>query len=197
MITSLSGLENSIRVKAGVNRERQIAEALRIQAGLPIEDASGYEDKERKVDRWLVYPGQKPIALQIKFRETGEDLLFEVYDKFFGWDDPKNKIGRDMIGDAKEYAVLMKDKKTVVMVPTDKAKQVIRLMLDGARQRWTVESPSGPTFRYHAHGFRIELKVQHDNRDGRPKMVAYIPAGFFVAEEQAKTYQIKLPNQWK
>lgn len=189
-------LDNGTRVRHGLNRERQIADALKNQAGLPIEDASGFEDRERKVDRWIAYPGKR-VALQIKYRETGEDLLFEVYDKFFGWNDPKNKVGRDMMGDATEYAVLLQDRKTVVMVPVAVAKQAIEIMVEGAKQQWTVEGPHGATFRYFTGGVKLELKVQRDPRDNRPKMVAYIPAQYFVAAAQAQTYRVALPNQWK
>lgn len=190
-------LENSVRVRHGLNRERQIAEALKLQAGLPIEDATDAEDRERKVDRWIAYKGNR-VALQIKYRETGEDLLFEVYDKFFGWSDPRNKIGRDMLGDATEYAVLLQDRKTIVMVPVAVAKSAINIMIEGAQRQWTVQGTNGgATFRYFANGAKLELKVQRDPRDGRPKMVAYIPAQYFASVAQTHTYKVALPNNWK
>lgn len=190
-------LDPRTRVRHGRERERQIAIALRDQVGLPIRDASEFEDKERKVDRWIVYPTSK-VALQIKYREVGEDLLFEVYDKWFGWDDPKNKLGRDMFGDAKEYAVLLADRHTVVMVPTQLAKDTVHKMVEEAQNGdWTVKGLYSSTLHYYAHGLKLELKVQRDPEDGRQKMVAYIPASYFVAEAQAKVYQVNLPHDWK
>jgi hypothetical protein len=169
---------------------------LRDQVGLPILDASEFEDKERKVDRWIAYPTGK-VALQIKYREVGEDLLFEVYDKWFDWDHPNNKLGRDMYGDAKEYAVLLTDRKTVVMVPTKLAKDTVQKMTAEARKNgFTVKGWTSQTLRYFAHGLKLELKVQKDPADGRQKMVAYIPASYFVAEAQAKVYEVALPKQW-
>lgn len=188
-------LEPRVRVRHGLERERQIAEALRKQIGLPIVQASEFEDKERKIDRWIAYPTGR-VALQIKYREVGEDLLFEVYDKFFGWDHPHNKLGRDMYGDAKEYAVLLTDRKTVVMVPTATAKIVIHDMMDKARAGFTRESYTR-TLDYFVNGLRLQLKVQRDPGDGRWKMVAYIPASYFVAEAQAKVYEVALPSEWK
>lgn len=190
-------LDSYTRVRHGRERERQIATALRDQVGLPIQDASEFEDKERKVDRWIAYPTGR-VALQIKYREVGEDLLFEVYDKWFDWDHPHNKLGRDMYGDAKEYAVLLSNRKTVVMVPTKLAKDTVAKMVEEARTSgFTVKGYNSSTLRYFAHGLKLELKVQHDPGDGRQKMVAYIPASYFIAEAQAKVYEVALPSQWK
>jgi hypothetical protein len=190
-------LDPRTRVRHGRIREGQIANALKDQIGLPITDASEYDDKERKVDRWLAYPSGR-VALQIKYREVGEDLLFEVYDKFFDWDHPKNKLGRDMFGDAKEYAVLLADRHTVVMVPTQLAKEAIAKMTETARKEgFTTHGSVSSTLRYFAHGLKLELKIQRDPGDGRQKMVAYIPASYFVAESQAKVYQVSLPKKWQ
>lgn len=189
-------LDPRTRVRHGRERERQIAVALKDQVGLPITDATEFEDKERKVDRWIAYPSGR-VALQIKYREVGEDLLFEVYDKFFGWDDPKNKLGRDMFGDAKEYAVLLADRHTVVMVPTQLAKDTVAKMTEKARKEGFTHGAVSSTLRYYVHGLKLELKVQRDPGDGRQKMVAYIPASYFVAEAQAKVYQVALPKKWQ
>lgn len=191
-------MPTDVRVKHGQERERQIADALRDQAGLPIQDATAEDDKEfAKVDRWIVYPDRR-VALQIKYRETGKDLLFEVFDRWFDWNHPGNKTGRDMLGIAKEYAVLMQDQKTIVMVPVSKAKEAIATMVEGAKVRWTLEGPRDlKTFKFFTRGCALELKVQHDPRDGRPKMVAYIPADYFIAEAQANIYKVRLPANWK
>lgn len=190
-------LDPRTRVRHGRERERQIADALKHQAGLPIEDASEHEDKHRKIDRWIIRDGQ-PVALQIKYRETGEDLLFEVYDKFFGWDHAGNKVGRDMIGDAREYAVLLQDRETVVIVPTAQAKALVNRMVDAAKELgFTHKSLTSETLVYNAHGKKLELKIQKDPGDGRPKMVAYIPASYFAAEHQAEVYKVRLPANWK
>lgn len=186
-------LDTRTRVANGRLRENQIAVALRDQVGLPIQDASEFEDKERKVDRWIAYPTGW-VALQIKYREVGQDLLFEVYDKWFDWDHPHNKLGRDMYGDAKEYAVLLTDRKTVVMVPTELAKDAVAVMVEAARRSgFTVHGWNSSTLRYFVKGLKLELKVQKDPGDGRQKMVAYIPAAYFVAAQQAKVYEVALP----
>ena len=72
---TISNLESRERVRIGTLRESHIATALRDQVGLRIIEASEVDDKERaKVDRWIDDNGQR-VGLQIKFRETGDDLL--------------------------------------------------------------------------------------------------------------------------
>jgi hypothetical protein len=185
-MNTIAKFESHFRVKAGLVKEKEIADALK--AYLPVEDSTDAEDKVGKIDRWLAYPTGR-VALQIKYRETGRDLLFEVFDTFYGWNHKNNKVGRDMIGDAKEYAVLLKDGKTVVIVPTELAKIVIHRMMWAAEQVW---AHINRTFHYRANKCDLQLKEQLDPYDMRRKMVAYIPAEYFAAESKAKIYKINL-----
>ena len=180
----------SDRVKVGKCREGQIIEALRTQAHLPLFASNSDEDNVDKVDCWL---GNVPV--QVKYRETGKDLLFEVFDTWHGWDSGHNKIGRDMFGKAVKYAVLLNDRKTVVVVPTALAKTVIHRMMDSAKIVWP--HLKGNTFKYNTHGLTLELKAQRDPGDQRQKMIAYIPPEYFAAEKASKTYKINLPKNWK
>lgn len=191
-------LESRERVRHGKTREKQIADALKEQAGLNLQDASDSEDKEQKIDRWLISNGKK-TAVQIKYRETGDDLLVEVFDKWNGWDNQNNKIGRDMIGDARLYAVLRMDKKTVVLVKTNTLKHIVNDMLQAAKTiGWTVDNgDKNKSLQYSRAGGRCELRVQRDPRDGRAKMVAYIPANVLTFEGQAEVYRINLPRKWQ
>lgn len=195
------------RVALGKIRETQIANALRDQAHLDIRDATESQDKYRKIDRWI-FQGNQRVPLQIKFRTKGDDLLFEVYDTFRGWEYPdgiaieafnlktrqrqlQNKIGRDMQGDATLYAVLLSDGKTIRMVNTDDAKKFIWQMVDTAETKgWTIDSYT-KTLRLPVAGKQAELKLQHDPGDGRPKMVAYLPPQMFGGA----VYTVQLP-QW-
>lgn len=190
------------RVALGKVREAQIADALRDQHRLDIRDATESQDKFRKIDRWIYQNGRR-VPLQIKFRTKGDDLLFEVYDTFRGWEYPdgftdrnrnglQNKIGRDMQGDALLYAVLLSDGKTIKMVNTDPAKRFIWDMVKTAELKgWTTEGYT-KTLIVRKGGNRAELKLQHDPGDGRPKMVAYIPPRMFAGE----SYAVRLPERW-
>jgi hypothetical protein len=187
----IAAQDTNARVKAGKEMEARIAAGLR-NAGLKLSEASDTDDRLKKVDRWIeTTQGRK--ALQIKYRESGSDLLFEVFDTFHGWRDSRNKTGRDMQGIATEYAVLLPDQKTVVMVDPKVAKEAIEDMLDEARcNGWSRTSFAGSTLNHRFKGFDMELKLQHDPADGRKKIVAYIPAAFFEGNRQTKVYKIAL-----
>jgi hypothetical protein len=189
-------LDRPIRLGHGIKRESQIADAL-IEIGLNLLPASKIDDHEKKIDRWLMYPDGQQVGLQIKYRETGKDLLFEVHDRFFDWGDPNNKIGRDMIGQAEQYLVLLSDQKTAVMIPTEFAKTAIHVLEAGAKVRWTIKSEKSWNFWHHCNGCRLELKVQFDPCDHRRKMVAYIPPEYFIREDKAKIFNLTLPKHWR
>lgn len=189
-------LDARTRVQHGRNRERQIADALKTQAGLKLTDATDNEDKTHKIDRWLVCEGKRQ-AVQIKYRESGDDLLFEVFDRWEDWNHPGNKTGRDMVGKAELYAVLRSDRQTVNIVQVNKAKKIIETMIFVAQNYgWTEQSGFTKILKYRKNGVTVELKVQRDPGDGRQKMVAYIPAKA-LEDEQLITYKVKLPKEWK
>jgi hypothetical protein len=108
------------RVRKGLAIEKQIANSLR-KSGVVLEEPTNRQDIMQKVDRWIVKDGVK-TPLQIKYRESGEDILFEVFDTFAGWNNPKNKVGRDMLGIAAKYAVLIKG--NIIVIPTKIAKEL-------------------------------------------------------------------------
>lgn len=173
------------RVKHGLAMESKIATSLQ-KAGLNIQESTNREDILKKVDRWIVKNGVR-TPLQIKFRESGEDVLFEVYDTFVGWNNPKNKTGRDMEGIATQYAVLIRNQ--IVMIPVALAKEVINEMLSEVRvSGWTKKGYNGATLHYRVDGHDLQLKLQSDPYDGRQKMVAYIPAEFF--QRAAQVYRM-------
>lgn len=182
-------LERNEQVKAGIEREKHITNALQSQYGLIFQQATEVEDKERKIDRWLI-EGSKRTPVQIKYRESGDDLLVEVYSKWYGWGSEYNKIGRDMIGSAQLYLVLRKDKRTVVIVDSNVLKKIVNEMLEVAEGlKW-----ENKVFNHFKVSGQVQLRVQHDPYDGRMKMVAYVPANVVIADHNAKVYQIRLKD---
>lgn len=189
-------LDHRERVQIGRLREQQIVAALKSQHGLDLSPPTEAQDKEQKIDAFLETDGKKQ-AVQIKYRQTGDDILVEVFDRWFGWDKKENKVGRDMIGKAELYVVLRQDKKTVVMTTTATIKAIVNNMLRCAMTGgWTEDKgEQQKTLSYHKHGGKCQLKVQRDPRDGRTKMMAYIPAAVLTFEHKAKTFIVGLPKE--
>ena len=148
------------RVQYGKSVEQQIFNSL-VKCGLKLREPSNKEDMYDKIDGWWTTPyGEVPI--QIKYRDTGDDILFEVMKDY-----EKNVPGRDMIGKAVFYAVLNRNK-TIVMVSVSEAKQLIKKARDLA------EIQGFDNLGNFAWG-NVMLKLRPDPATGQTKMMAYIP----------------------
>jgi hypothetical protein len=93
------------RVAAGKSTEKEILDLLRAR-GMKIADPTSHEDMVDKIDGWLEKDGKK-LAVQVKFREGGDDVIFEILK-----DIDKGIPGRDMISKASLYIV--KDRQGVI-----------------------------------------------------------------------------------
>lgn len=148
------------RVEYGKSIERQIFDSL-VGCGLKLREPSTDEDKYDKIDGWWETPsGEKPI--QIKYRDTGDDILFEVMKDY-----RRNIPGRDMIGKAEFYAVLGRGG-SIVMVSVAEAKALIRDMVDEAEN-------GGFDQRGNFRRGGAMLRVRPDPRSRQDKLMAYIP----------------------
>ena len=134
------------RVSYGKKIESKIIRTLEEKYGWKINPVSLNQDKFDKIDGMVVktdvsLPISLPSPVQIKYRDTGNDLLLEVirtvnfqkfYDKSVPVDDLLN--GRDMKGIAKIYASLDKDGKTIRVRLADEAKQIAKILVEKLRE---------------------------------------------------------------
>jgi hypothetical protein len=151
----------SQRVQYGKSIEKQIFDNL-VGCGLKLREPSTQEDKYDKIDGWWETPsGEKPI--QIKYRDTGDDILFEVL-----LDYERGIPGRDMVGKAVYYAVLTRTGGNIVMVSVAEAKEMITAAQDAADLQGFDERGN---FRHKG----VMLRIRPDPRTGQDKMMAYIP----------------------
>lgn len=65
------------RVRIGKTVESQILEQI-VAAGMNCVPATKTEDIHHKVDAWWKPDPHTKKGIQIKYRETGDDILFEV-----------------------------------------------------------------------------------------------------------------------
>ena len=162
LLEVLAGITNyDDRIRAGKGLEANVLNNLR-NMGYKIKDPTAQQDKFDKIDGWWVGKGGKEYPLQVKVRETGDDVLFELMS-----DLDRNKLGRDMVSSAILYVVKNRSGKTR-MFRTDDLKQTAKKILNDIlkdiqkepnKTRWT--------------GGGWEAKIQIDRADGRKKLLAY------------------------
>lgn len=109
------------RVAAGKSTEKEILDFLRAR-GMKIADPTSHEDMVDKIDGWLEKDG-KQLAVQVKFREGGDDVIFEILK-----DVDLGTPGRDMISKADLYIV--KDRQGVIrMFSVGEIKRMAEVLL--------------------------------------------------------------------
>lgn len=138
------------RVKEGKKMEQQIIDSMKAH-GFAVTNATAQEDQYQKIDGWL--DGQ---SLQIKYRETGNDILFEVYKDW-----TKGIEGRDLCGKADLYACVNRRGQGVI-VRTTEIKDLIKAALPTVRDKGF----------YKAAG--LDIKLRPDAYHGQLKCVAFI-----------------------
>lgn len=149
------------RVETGKSVEQKIFDSL-VACGMKLKPASNNEDMFSKIDAWWD-TGKGVSGLQIKYRDTGDDILFEVMK-----DVKRNILGRDMIGKADYYAVL-RTTGDIVVVAVAEAKKIIEQGLKTVKQNGMKDAkiPAGNSFAF--------FKIRPDARTGQNKLMAFLP----------------------
>lgn len=153
------------RVGYGKGIEKQIFDSL-VACGLKLREPTQAEDMYDKIDGWWdTGTGEKPI--QIKYRDTGTDILFEVMKDFH-----RGTPGRDMVGKAEFYAVLTRGH--IVLVRVAEAKAIIQQAVEAANREGFDDRGN---YRYRVRGGMVFLRVRPDPASRQEKLMAYLPVG--------------------
>ncbi len=152
------------RVSHGKGVEDQIYFNM-VACGMKLRKPSSREDMYDKIDAWWnTGKGEEPI--QIKYRDTGYDILFEVIK-----DIRRGIPGRDMISKAKYYAVLING--TVTIVSVDEAKKMIEKAVEAADEQGFDDRGN------FKHG-SIMLRIRPDPASRQEKLIAFVPKNSLV-----------------
>jgi hypothetical protein len=151
------------RVAAGKSTEKRILDKLRA-AGMKIADPTANEDMFDKIDGWLETDGKK-AAIQVKFREAGDDVIFEIV-KYLDRGTP----GRDMISKA-EYYVVMDRKGVIRMFSTAEIKKMADVLL----KHVVADLKTSPqrTEWGGGHNSIAQVKLTVDKSHGNRKLMAF------------------------
>jgi hypothetical protein len=162
MRTMINGASYDERVALGKAKEQQAIDLLRSK-GVVIQDPTAREDMYDKIDGWVMEDGKR-LALQVKVREGGDDIIFEIMK-----DIDRDLPGRDSVSKAHYYLVV--DRKGVArMFLTEPIKTLAQHLLKVAtalssKQAW--------------QGIGWQMKITVDKAHGNRKLMAYMNPGLF------------------
>jgi hypothetical protein len=168
------------RVATGKAMEEKIIGALR-EAGWTVNPPKPNQDKYGKIDGW-VERGGKWLPLQIKYRDSGDEIAMETIldfhpDQFHG---SLMFNGRDMVGGAKIYACLNKAGNVIRVCDTDEAKaaaqEAVRLLSKefNATGKRVASTP------------KAEARITGDPASGRSKVMAFVKPGALSSIQNVK-----------
>lgn len=155
------------RIEAGKKKEAQIIRQLRKQ-GVKIEDPTPQEDMYDKIDGWMTDSKGVKLSVQIKFRESGDDIIFEIMK-----DLDKDKPGRDLISKADLYLVVDRKGKGRLL-KTSQIKGFAKKLAD-AIQEAIVKAPD----RRKWEGKGWEVKITYDRASGNKKLMGFFAPTMF------------------
>jgi hypothetical protein len=166
----LAGISNyGDRITAGKRVEHAIVDQLR-KKGFTIEDPTPGQDMHEKIDGFWVDKKQNKYPLQIKFRETGDDIIFELIK------DVDRKIdGRDLKTKAVLYLVADRQGVTRMFLTKpikDKAQEILKTILAELENNPNKANWEGPHW---------QAKLQVDRAHGQRKIMAYFNPKMFSA----------------
>ena len=152
------------RIAAGKVKEKVILDTLR-KHGFVIEEPTKEEDTEDKIDGWILENGQRN-AVQVKFRESGDDIIFEVMK-----DLNRGTVGRDSVSKAHYYLVVDRHG-TARLYLTAPIKKIAQQMIPIAQGLFGTRKTEWK-------GIGWELKITTDRAHGNTKLMAYFNPGKF------------------
>jgi len=168
----IAKLNPSTRVAYGKKIEERIRQALRDIGKLNVEDPDNHSDVFMKIDGWLVSREvylnnhiKEPI--QIKYRESGDDILYEI---FKDWESAPCKIGRDFGGKATYYVVLNRAKTEIVISDVDIIKTRVRDALKVIGKQ-NLFNKRGIVYKNDL----LEIRTTIDPHDKIVKLMGFIP----------------------
>lgn len=155
------------RIEAGREVEAKILNALR-QKGFKIDDPTPSEDKYDKIDGWWVDKKGTKYPIQIKFRQSGDDIIFELIQNMTSGNE-----GRDLKSKAVIYLITNTHGITRMLLVRPIKKKAHEI-LDYVKRKLTM-APTETNF----SGSGWEAKIQYDRAHGQKKLVAYLDPRLF------------------
>lgn len=160
----IAGENKKSRLTTGKIVEQQIADLMMPLFKLEVHPVTEARDRQG-IDRLVVTPRNNVKTLQIKYRETGTDILVDAYDPYYGTGHPDTKLGRDITSQCDFVACQIGEHLHLVHGKTlkDAAKHGVMTWM-----AW--EKPKVLKL---ANGVTTKLSIDHRNM--RPKLLVFVP----------------------
>jgi hypothetical protein len=155
------------RISAGKRVEHAIITGLR-NKGFRIEDPTSNQDMHQKIDGWWIDKKDNKYSLQVKFRQSGDDILFELMR-----DVDRNIEGRDLKSEATLYLVADRSGVTRMFLTKpikEKAYEILKNIFKDLQTEPRKTNWEGPSW---------QARIQYDRANGAKKIVAYFDPRMF------------------
>lgn len=157
------------RIKQGKRVEHLILANMRTRnPSIKFDEPTVNEDCNAKIDAWLVNPKGTRYSVQVKYRETGDDILFEVVKNTATWE-----LGRDLQSVAQLYLVVNREG-TARLFWTAPLKALAQKLMEQAKQDLT-DNPNRVLWA----DKNFEMKHTTDHAHGNRKLVAFFNPRYF------------------
>ena len=166
MNATTADINYSERVEQGIRAESQLIQAL-ARRGIKIQASTFNEDMYEKIDAWITDKNGKRHSVQIKYRENGTDIIFEIIK-----DIRVPLIGRDMQCVA-EYYLLSTKLGDTYLFHADPIKTFAKQLMETWRSEWT------STANHFWNGRGWEMKKTVDRENGKSKLMGYFRPTLF------------------
>lgn len=165
----------------------EIIDSVLKPLGRNIKPASLQEDMHEKIDRIETLADGTTRKLSYKARTSGDDILLDLYEPFFGIDNLNTKPGRDLISPYDRYLCLERGGGNLREIDGTAQKLKVKAVLD----EWTDCSYflSRQWFRS-ARVPGISLKYHVDKSNNRPKIIMFISPSVYKENEEIWYYKV-------
>lgn len=188
------------RVAIGKDWESKITNCLINHYGYNLVDSTFHEDCREKTDRWLVSKTGKQhrCAIKVRLDKNGNldqkrtDILIALRDPFYGVENEKTVIGRDVLYEYAMYISLAHDN---IRVADGKIIHSLTNVL------WEEYVDNFGEFVPNSSGFGAKLMLSseqakgcqiwlhYDGRSRHPKLLAFIPPDILKTPSQIKYHK--------
>lgn len=164
MNANLSTLAIDDRIASGRLLEQQVLDTIR-KKGVRIDPPSSHEDITDKIDGWIVEKNGNRHSVQVKVRETGTDIIVEIFKNL-----RLKTPGRDMVGGA-EYYILDTSDATYIFLHRP-IKELAKFLVHKLESEFATKS------RWEGDGWQLKKTI--DNSSGETKLMGYFSPNRFT-----------------